>query len=68
MRRAWTITFVVVGIVLMLVGYALAAPWGATSEANSNPTMDFAALIFVLGVMVFFSSALVYELIPSDRD
>ncbi len=67
MRKALTIGMIVVGIVLMIVSYfGLTAPWGAESVANSQPRMQFGALVFVIGVMLTFGSALLYEMLP-DR-
>jgi len=66
MRRTITLGMVVGGIVLMLIGYLGAAPWGADTVANSDPSFGFAPALFVLGVIVAFSAALVYELMP-DR-
>ncbi len=67
MRSRITLAIVVLGIVLMVVGYSLSAPWGATGVADSNPRVDFAPTIFVLGVVTTFSAALVYELVPSRK-
>ena len=68
MRKALTVGMVVAGVTLMVFSYVgLAAPWGNSSVANSNPRMQFAPALFVLGVMLAFGSALVYELLP-DRD
>ncbi len=50
------------GIVLAVLGFALSAPIGAPSSPDiSNPRMDFAPLLFVVGVVLIFSSAVVYE-------
>jgi nitrate/nitrite transporter NarK len=62
---------IAVGIALMVISYfGLTAPWGARGVANSNPRMQFAPLVFVVGVMMAFGSALVYEMLPDrfDRD
>ncbi len=68
MRKTMTIGMIVVGVALMAISYfGLAAPWGAENVANSEPRMQFAPLVFVLGVMMAFGSALVYEMLP-DRD
>ena len=68
-RRTVTIAMVVLGLGLMVLSYfGLAAPWGATSVDNSDPRMDFAGLIFIVGVLVTFSAALVYELLPDRHD
>lgn len=62
--------------IMVLGGFALqasayffwAAPLGrATSEAFSNPRLPYAPLIFILGVMIVFLAAVVYELLP-DRE
>lgn len=67
MRRTLTVAMIVGGLALMVVSYfALAAPWGAESVANSNPRLPFAPLVFVGGIMLVFGSAVVYELLP-DR-
>ncbi len=68
MRKGLTIGMIVGGIALMVISYfGLTAPWGAESVANSEPRLQFAPLVFVLGVMMAFGSALVYEMLP-DRD
>jgi hypothetical protein len=60
---------IVVGVVLMVVSYlGLAAPWGAESVSNSDPRMPFAPLVFVIGLMLAFGSALVYEMLPDRAD
>ncbi len=57
----------VAGIVLAVAGFALSAPIGPTdSPVYSNPRMDFAPLMFVIGVILIFGSAIAYEL-GSDR-
>jgi hypothetical protein len=60
-----TLATIVLGVGLMLLGYLLAAPWGAESVANSDPKVPFSPAIFVFGVVMVFSSGLVYELIPN---
>jgi hypothetical protein len=55
------------GLVLAAVGFALSAPLGPTAGPEySNPRLDFAPTIFVLGVILSFSSAVVYELTGRD--
>jgi hypothetical protein len=66
MRRTLTGAMIGIGLILMVIGYFGAAPWGAESVANSDPRFGFAPALFVLGVIVAFSAALVYELLP-DR-
>ncbi len=68
MRRGLTVGMIVVGIALMVISYfGLAAPWGVESVANSEPRMQFAPLVYILGVMMALGSALVYTMLP-DRD
>lgn len=67
MRRTITVVMIVGGLALMALSYFVwAAPWGTETVANSNPRVPFAPLLFVLGVMLAFGSAVVYELLP-DR-
>ncbi|MEE8346117.1 MAG: hypothetical protein V3S20_02095 [Dehalococcoidia bacterium] len=64
MRRNTLFVLIILGgFALAIVGFALSAPIGATDGPSiSNPRMDFAPLLFVLGIIMIFSSALVYEL------
>ena len=67
-RKTLTLACLLVGLALVLVSYFfLSAPWGNDRIGHSNPRMQFAPLLTVLGVIVAFSSAIVYELLP-DRD
>lgn len=68
MRRMLTLLLVVGGFALQTVSYfVLAAPLGVpTGEAFSNPRVPFAAAVFVLGVVMVFTAALVYELLPDE--
>ena len=68
MRRTLTVGMIVGGVLLMLIGYLGAAPWGADTVANSDPAFIFAPGVFVIGVIVAFSAALVYELLPDRRE
>ena len=70
MRKTLTAVLVVGGFLLQGVSYfVLAAPLGIpTSEAFSNPRVPFAAALFVLGVMLVFLAAVVYELLPERVD
>lgn len=68
-RIAWTTLMVFVGLALMVVSYFWwAAPWGfpPSNESFSNPRMDFAPALFVLGVILVFLAAVVYELLPDE--
>jgi drug/metabolite transporter (DMT)-like permease len=68
MRKALTVGMIIAGVALMVLSYmSLAAPWGNSTVANSNPRLQFAPAFFVLGVVLAFGSALVYEMLP-DRD
>jgi hypothetical protein len=59
---------VVAGLALMSVAYFfLAAPWGTAGVRNSNPRVQFSPAIFVVGVMLVFGAALLYELWPERR-
>jgi Kef-type K+ transport system membrane component KefB len=59
---------VAVGVILLVIGYFGAAPWGADNVANSNPRFVFAPLVFVLGIITIFSAAIVYEVLPDRHD
>ena len=69
MRNFWTFGLVIVGFVLQIMSYFYwAAPVGVpTSPVYSNPVVPFAALIFVMGVMMVFIAAVVYELLPGEE-
>lgn len=69
MRTVLTLSMVVGGFVLQGVSYFfLAAPLGIPiNETFSNPRLPFAAGLFVLGVMLVFLAAVVYELLPEKR-
>ncbi len=69
MRTVLMLLCVIGGFVLLFVSYFfMAAPLGlSTSEAFSNPRVPFAPGFFVLGVMLVFIGAVVYELVPSKR-
>lgn len=66
MRRFWTLLLIIAGFALQAISYFfLAAPLGVpTNEAFSNPRVPFAAGFFVLGVILVFLAAVVYELLP----
>lgn len=69
MRRTVAVLMIAGGIALALVSYFfLSAPWGAKSVANSNPRLAFAPTLLVLGIMIAFLSAVVYELLPERED
>ncbi len=65
----WSIFLLVLatGVVLALLGFFLSAPIGPTTDPTySNPRVDFAPLIFVLGLILVLGSAIVYELAPGS--
>ncbi len=66
MRTTLAILMVITGFALQAVSYfLLAAPWGIpTSPAFSNPRLLFAPGLFILGVVIVFLAAVVYELLP----
>jgi hypothetical protein len=58
---------IVAGFTLMVLSYfAGAAPWCNTAVECSNPRLEWSPAIFVLGVVVSFSSALYYSISKSD--
>lgn len=68
MRKTLTFGMIVGGIALMVVSYFwLAAPWGVEDVTNSEPRVQFAPLLYVVGVMMALGSALVYTMLP-DKD
>lgn len=67
-RKTLTLAVLIVGVALVAISYFfLTAPWGSDRIANSNPRLQFAPLLTVIGVTVAFASAIVYELVP-DKD
>jgi len=68
MRKTITLSMVVGGFALQAVSYFfLAAPLGIpVNESFSNPRVPFGAGFFVLGVMLVFVAAVVYELLPES--
>ena len=66
--RRHTVLFVLTllaGLLLAIAGFLLAAPIGAPNGPDiSSPRVEFAPAIFVLGMILIFGSAVVYELVP----
>ncbi len=57
------------GLILAILGVTLSAPIGPVeSPVYSNPRVDFAPLMFVVGVTFLFGSAVVYEIAPDEWD
>ncbi len=60
-RTIVTSLMVLLGVGIMVVSYAfMATPACNTSVACSNPPVPFAAGIFVLGILIAFSSGIFY--------
>ena len=65
MRQALTISVLGAGLILAVAGFFLAAPIGPTRAPDiSDPRVIFAPGIFLVGVVLAFGSAIVYELLP----
>ncbi|GBE25867.1 hypothetical protein BMS3Bbin02_02157 [bacterium BMS3Bbin02] len=68
MRKIVTTLMILVGFGLMVLSYtALGTPQCNTSVACSNPRVAFAAGIFVVGIVVAFSSAIFYSVYKGPR-
>jgi len=67
-RGIVTAGMIVTGLTLMVLAYfAGAAPWCNTAVECSNPRLEWSSAIFVVGVIVSFSSALYYSMSKSDK-
>jgi hypothetical protein len=66
MRVAFSLLTLASGVALAVVSYfLLAAPLGMpTDEGFSNPRVPLAPTLFIIGVVLVFLSAVVYELLP----
>lgn len=63
-----TTMMVLIGAALMVVSYVfLATPACNTSVECSNPVVPFAAGIFVIGLVVAFSSGIFYSVYKGDE-
>lgn len=69
MRGLLTLLMIVLGFALQAASYFyLAAPLGIpSSPAYSDPRLPFAPLIFIIGVMLVFLAAVVYEVMPDKQ-
>jgi drug/metabolite transporter (DMT)-like permease len=66
-RGAITVAMIVVGIGLMVLAYfAGAAPWCVDRVECSNPRWEWAAGVFVLGILMALSAPVVYS-VSKDR-
>ena len=60
----------VIGVLLMIITFFfLTAPWGfpPSSEVFSNPRLLFAPGLFIIGAVLVFLAAVVYEVLPVRR-
>ncbi len=57
-----------VGVALMIIGYMLAAPWGAESIVDAEPMVTGAPIFFAIGIVSILASAVLYELWPARDD
>ena len=69
MRISLTLLTFVVGAALALISYfLLAAPLGIASNVESSePKVQFAPLLFVIGISIAVLSAVVYEVLPDEE-
>jgi hypothetical protein len=66
-RGLVTIIMILIGVGLMLWSYVFAAaPWCADELRCSSPRVEWSPAVFVLGIVVAFSSAIYYE-VAKDR-
>lgn len=71
MRRFLAVLFIFVGAAIMIASYFyFAAPWGfpPSSVDHSNPIVPFAPGLFIIGFLVLFLSAVVYEILPERSE
>ena len=70
MRTIIASIMVIGGFVLQAVSYfSFAAPLGiSTGESFSNPRVDYAPALFIMGVLLVFLAAVVYELLPEREN
>ncbi len=68
MRKNLFLVTLLGGLAFVVAGFMLSAPIGpASSPVISNPTLPFAPALFVLGVVLAFTSVVVYELVPGKK-
>ncbi len=67
MRKTMFLLTLLVGLASAVIGFLLSAPLGHASPIVSDPVVSFAPTIFVLGVILLFTSAVVYELYPDKE-
>ena len=68
-RKVLALGMVVAGFALQAVAYLFwATPIGKPTDVSfSNPRVPFAPVFFIVGVVLVFLAALVYELLPDRR-
>lgn len=67
MRTGLVVLMLVVGFALQVVSFfwLSAPPLGVPTDPSfSDPRVPFAPVLFILGVMLVFLAAVVYELLP----
>lgn len=67
MRNRTPVGLVVVGLVLMVIGFLGAAPWGVSSVSDSNPVFVGAPIVFLLGIASIVAAVVLYEVLPNKR-
>ena len=67
MRRTVTVGMILLGFVLMVIGFLAAAPWGSSSVSDSNPAIVGAPILFLLGIASIVVAAILYEVLPDKR-
>lgn len=67
-RGRITLMMILAGLALMIFAYFFgAAPWCIGDVACSDPRVPWSPAIFVLGVIVAFTSAIYYE-VAKDKE
>ena len=64
MRKKMTLLCLLTGIGLAVASFIMAIP---ADPFGSTPKVPFASVFFIVGVMLSFLSAVVYELMPNDK-
>lgn len=71
MTRRGLITggMIIFGLALMVFAYFYgAAPWCVDSVECSNPRLEWSPAIFIVGVIIAFSSAIYYDVAKDKRE
>jgi len=70
MRKTVTIGMVILGFAVQAMSYFwLAATWSINGSpiVSTEPRLQFAPLLFIVGVALVFLAAVAYEVIPSRK-